>query len=225
MMDDLSDAVKLGKPKRLLWDRMTEQPELGDRFSRYMRAFAQHLAPDLMRLADLPTRPLRLLDLGGSHGTHSVAFCKRFPDLQAVIVDLEAALTDTGSRIAEAGFADRISVRSGDIRACDWGDEGYDLALYLSVAHNMSVDENRKILRHLARALRRDGVLIIHDYPRDTTPSLFEAAFRLTLLVETGTRTLTRAEFTELLQDAGFASHHLHVLSPAEKGSLIVARR
>lgn len=224
VMADLPDAVLQGRPKQLLWNRMAECADLGDRFARYMHAFAMHLAPDLLDLSDLPARPRRLLDLGGSHGTHSVAFCRRFPELQAVIVDLETALTDTSSHIAKAALANRIGVRAGDIRACDWGD-GYDLALYLSVAHNMSLDENRKIFRHLARVLRPGGVLIIHDYPRETTPALFEAAFRLTLLVETGTRTLSRFEFAELLDDAGFSSHRLQVLSPAEKGSLIVARR
>ncbi|MCB4859653.1 class I SAM-dependent methyltransferase [Sphingobium sp. PNB] len=224
VMDDLSDAVRQGGPKQLLWDRMAERPELGDRFSRYMHAFAKHLAPDLVDLSELPARPLRLLDLGGSHGTHSMAFCRRFPELQAVIVDLETALADTSARITYEGFADRISVRNGDIRECDWG-EGYDLALYLSVAHNMSIDENRRIFRRLGSVLRPGGVLIIHDYPRETTPALFEAAFRLTLLVETGTQTLTCVEFSDLLEDAGFSSNSLHVLSPAEKGSLIVARR
>lgn len=224
IMADLPDAVRLGKPVTLLWDRMTERPELGDRFARYMHAFARHLAPDLMSVSGLPKRPLRLLDLGGSHGAHSMVFCQRFPELQAVIVDLETALADTGTRIKEAGLADRIRIRGGDIRDCDWG-EGYDLALYLSIAHNMSLDENREIFRHLASSLQPGGVLIIHDYPRETKSSLFEAAFRLTLLVETGTQTLTPSEFTALLDEAGFSSHELYALSPAEKGSLIVARR
>lgn len=224
IMADLPGAVRRGGPERLLWDRMTEKPELGTNFSRYMNAFADHLAPDLLAIDCLPSRPRRLLDLGGSHGAHSMAFCQRYPDLEAVIVDLESALTQTRVRIDDEGFSNRISVRPGDVRACDWGD-GYDIALYLSVAHNMSIEENRKIFRHLAQVMRPGGVLVIHDYPRETTPAIFEAAFRLTLLVETGTRTLSYFEITDMLDEAGFSSYRNIILSPAEKGTLIIARR
>jgi SAM-dependent methyltransferase len=224
IMDDLSGAVARGRPDRLLWDRMSVQPELGARFARYMHAFAEHLSPDILAAANLPQRPCRLLDLGGSHGRHSIAFCRANPELHAVIVDLDSALTDTRALIAAEGLEDRITVRAGDIRNSDWGGD-FDAALYLSVAHNMSWAENRRIFGHLGQVIRPGGLLMIHDYPRETTPALFETAFRLTLLVQTGTQTYTCAEFSEFLCDAGFAEHRFETLSPAEKGTLIVALR
>lgn len=115
-------------------------------------------------------------------------------------------------------------MHGADLRSCDWG-EGYDVALYLSVAHNMHGDENRRIFRHLGEVVRPGGILVVHDYPKETTPPLFESAFRLTLLTETGTRTYSYAELTGMLADAGFATEARIVLSPAEKGTLIIARR
>lgn len=224
IMNDLPDAVLRGRPMQLLWDRMSEDPQMGIRFSRYMHAFAEHLSPDLLAAIPIPHGPKRLLDLGGSHGVHSMAFCRRHSDLEAVIVDLASALDGTVDRIRAEGMAHRIEVRAADIRSCDWGDR-FDVVLYLSIAHNMSLEDNRKILRHLAAVMRPGGILVIHDYPRDTTPAIFEAAFRLTLLVETGTRTFSLKELTTMLDDAGFAAHRSLVLSPAEKGTLIVARR
>jgi len=223
IMDDLADAVRRGGPDRLLWDRMAARPELGDHFSRYMRAFAEHLSPDLLAATDRTVRPLRLLDLGGSHGVHSMAFCRQNPDLHAVIVDLESALTQTAALIDDQGLTGRIVVRPGDLRDGDWGSD-YDIVLCLSVAHNMSLDENRQIFRRLAKVMRPGGQLIIHDYPRETTPAVYDAAFRLTLLVETGTRTFTLDELRGLLTEAGFLPPRITTLSPAEKGALIIAR-
>jgi SAM-dependent methyltransferase len=224
ILDDLPAALAEGKPRQLLWDRMAAQPEMGTGFSRYMASFAQHLAPDIVAAVTLPDRPLTLLDLGGSHGHHAITFCHAYPRMKAVIVDLESALTETQVRIEREGLADRITLRPSDLRHPDWG-EGYDIALYLSVAHNMSPAENRANFRHLARATKPDGVLILHDYPRETTPALFETAFRLTLLTETGTRTYSYAELGSYLEEAGFLDHHLQVLDPAEKGALITARK
>ncbi|MGF7150770.1 SAM-dependent methyltransferase [Sphingomonas zeicaulis] len=224
IMQDLPDAVARGGPDRPLWDRMDAEPALGTRFSRYMQAFASHLLPDLLDRVELPDKAARLLDLGGSHGCHAAGFCQAYPGMSAVIVDLESALGETEGRIAQAGLADRVRTRPGDIRALDWG-SGYDVALYLGVAHNMRPDENQRIFAHLARVLRPRGVLVIHDYPRETTPDVFEAAFRLTLLVETGTRTYAFAELHAMLRAAGFADCRLETLQPAEKGALIIARR
>jgi SAM-dependent methyltransferase len=224
IMEDLPAAVTSGGPKQLLWERMSADPELGTHFSRYMRAFAEHLSPDLITSVTLPEGAGRLLDLGGSHGKHSMEFCRVYPELHAVIVDQSSALNQTEAEIGAAGLSDRTSIRPGDIRDCDWG-HGYDVVLYLSIAHNMTLDENRSILNHLATVMRPGGRLIIHDYPRDTTPALFETAFRLTLLVETGTRTFTYAEFSDVLSEAGFSRIELKTLSPAEKGALIIARR
>ncbi|MFD1951529.1 methyltransferase [Sphingomonas arantia] len=224
IMDDLGEAVRNGLPSQLLWDRMEERPELGRNFARYMATFARHLAPDLLELAPLSDGPLRLLDLGGSHGLHAMAFCDRHPGVRAVIVDLESALHETAKRIGHRSLADRIELRQGDIRSCDWGQD-YDIVLYLSVAHNMSREDNRAVFAHLAKTMRPGGSLIIHDYPVETTPALFLAAFRLTLLVETGTDTLGYGELAGMLSDAGFSQLSSHTLVPADKGTLILARK
>ncbi len=222
IMGELSDAVRRGAPVQLLWDKMDTDPALGMRFSRYMRAFAQHLTPDLLRLVEVPGDAARLLDLGGSHGIHTTSLCRQHANLDSVIVDLESALHDTEQSINAMGLGDRILVRPADIRACDWG-EDYDVILYLSVAHNLYAHENQRIFRHARSVLRPGGKLVIHDYPRETTPALFGAAFGLTLLVETGTRALAYAELCDMLTKAGFSAVAQHVLSPAEKGTVIIA--
>jgi hypothetical protein len=125
LMSNLTAAVRQGAPAKTLWESMEERPHWGPVFSSYMHAFAQHLGPDLLAKVSLPDGALRLLDLGGSHGLHSIAFCRRHPGLNAVIVDLPSALTQTAATLADAKLSDRISLRPGNLLEGDWGD-GYD---------------------------------------------------------------------------------------------------
>jgi SAM-dependent methyltransferase len=224
MMGDLDRAVKAGRPAQTLWERMALEPHLGPLFSRYMHAFAQDLGPDLVARTPVAPQHQRLLDLGGSHGLHTMRFCRHHPQLQAVIVDLPSALTDTPASIAAADLADRISTRPGNVLDLGWG-EGYDIVLYLSVGHNQQPEDNRRVIAEIARCLRPGGMLVVHDYLAGNPLNAFHAAFRLTLLFETGTRTYSEAEYQAWFDAAGFARTQRIDLDPLEKGSLLIAHR
>lgn len=224
MMGGLAEAVRSGHPEWTLWDAMVEHSHLGELFSSYMAAFASDLGPDLLKHVPVAADYLRLLDLGGSHGLHAIRFCQRYPQLSAAIVDLPSALTETGTTIANAGLAERIRLLPGDLQEVDWGGE-HDLVFYLSVAHNHTADENRRIIGHIGNSLRRGGLLVIHEYLAETPLDALDAAFRLTLLVETGTQTYRYDDYVDWLDAAGFASIVRIDLDPREKGSLILARR
>lgn len=224
MMGGLAEAVRSGHPEKTLWDAMVTHSHLGEIFSSYMAAFASDLGPDLLQHIPVSPEQHRLLDLGGSHGLHSIRFCQRYPQLSAVIVDLPSALTDTGASIAQERLAERIRLVPGDLQVIDWGRE-YDLVFYLSVAHNHSAEENRLVIERIGNALGRGGLLVIHEYLAEAPLDALDAAFRLTLLVETGTQTYRYADYCNWLTWAGFASIERIDLNPRQKGSLILARR
>ena len=246
MMGELDKAVRDGTPGKTLWERMREDPSLGPLFSRYMHAFAQHVGPDLTARVPVDRHQTRLLDLGGSHGLHSIGFCRAHPQLSAVIVDLPEALTDTPATIAQAGLQDRIALRPGNLLDLAWAeprtgmrngapgdrapgarpdDDRFDLALYLCVAHNQSAEDNARVIGQIARALKPGGMLVIHDYLATDPMNAFHAAFRLTLLYETGTRTYSEPEYRRWLDAAGFSGVERIDLNPLEKGSLLLATR
>lgn len=244
MMGDLADAVRRGQPEKTLWNAMCEKPQLGEVFSGYMAAFAADLGPDLLEHVPVAANQQRLLDLGGSHGLHSIRFCQRYPQLSARIVDLPSALTQTPATIAEAGLSERIQLSPGNLLdavggeddaaradgankaegAGDWGKE-HDLVFYLSVAHNQTAADNRRVIARIAQALRPGGLLVIHEYLEETPLNAFDAAFRLTLLFETGTKTHRFEDYSEWLSAAGFGAVRRIDLNPREKGSLLLARR
>lgn len=224
IMSGLTDAVRRGSPEKTLWEVMLERTHLGPIFSSYMHSFAHHLGSDLLEKVSLPAGPLRLLDLGGSHGLHSISFCERYPEMSAVIVDLASALTNTEALIAQEHLSDRISLRPGNLLDGDW-DTDYDAVFYLSVAHNQTPEDNRRVIRRIGQVLRPGGLLVIHEYLAESSPLPFHAAFRLTLLVETATRIYSFDEVCGWLDEAGFAAPIRIDLDPREKGSLIIARR
>ncbi len=222
LMSNLTAAVQKGAPEKTLWQSMQERPHWGPIFSSYMHAFAQHLGPDLLEKVKLPVGARRLLDLGGSHGLHSIAFCRQYPGLNSVIVDLPSALTQTEATLTEAKLSERIVLRPGNLLDGDWGD-GYDAVFYLSVAHNQTAEDNRRVIEHIGRVLRPGGLLLIHEYLTGAPLDLYDAAFRLTLLVETATRTYSFEELSGWLVAAGFEVPSRIDLDPREKGSLLVA--
>ncbi len=223
LMSNLTGAVRKGAPEKTLWDSMQERPHWGPVFSRYMQAFARHLMPDLLTKIELPSNAKRLLDLGGSHGLHSVAFCKKYPALSAVIVDFPTALTQTEAFLAEQGVSSRISLRPGNVIDGDFGEGPYDAVFYLSVAHNQTAEDNVAVIQHIARVLRPGGLLLIHEYLTGAPLDVYDAAFRLTLLVETATRTYSFEEISSWLTSNGFGTPNRLDLDPREKGTLLTA--
>ena len=220
----LPNAIREGKPEKTLWERMEEEPGMGSLFSDYMLAAAKYLGPDFLDKIVPPNGARRMLDLGGSHGLHSISFCQRYLDMSATIVDLPQSLLNTESLIAREGLADRIELLPGSLLGTNWG-EDYDLVLYFSVAHNQSLEENSEVMRRIWQALNYGGVLAIHEYLADPPLAEYNAAFRLTLLAETGTQIYTFAQLSNLLTEAGFESIHSVELVPHEKGTLILATK
>jgi SAM-dependent methyltransferase len=224
LMSHLTAAVRKGAPEKTLWSSMQERPHWGPIFGSYMQAFARHLGPDLLRLVTLPDGARRMLDLGGSHGLHSVGFCRAYPALESVIVDFPSALGETEAMLAREGLAARVTVKPGDLLHGDWG-TGYDVVLYLSVAHNQTAEDNARVLAQIGAVLRPGGLLVIHEYLTGAPLDVYDAAFRLTLLTETATRTYGFEEFAGWLAAAGFEPPTRLDLEPREKGSLLLARK
>lgn len=219
---ELGAAIRRGGPALPLFERFAREPALGADFAAYMRAFAEHVGPAIVRAVRPARTARRLLDIGGSHGLHAIGFCRAVPGLEAIVLDHASALGATAANARAAGLQRRIRTRAGDCVTDELG-TGFDLVLYFSVAHNQTAAANARVLRKCARALRSGGTLVIHDYLRDEVPAAFGAAFDLTLLLEVGQRTWDRAQFERWLRAAGFVrTRHVPLADPA-MGSLIVA--
>jgi (2Fe-2S) ferredoxin/predicted O-methyltransferase YrrM len=148
----------------------------------------------------------RMLDLGGGSGAYSIAFARAVPGLRSEILDRSDVLPLTQEYIREAGLADRIATRAGDMLSDPLG-ENYDLILASAICHMFSQEENRSLFRRVRQALGPKGKFVVQDFilePDKTAPQ-FAALFSLNMLV--GTRSgssYSEPEYASWLRDAGF---------------------
>lgn len=108
----------------------------------------------------------RMLDIGGAHGQHSVALCKRLPNLSATILDLPQAIDKAAPLLAKMGLGDRVRHQAGNVLADDLGENQYDIILMSSLAHHFSSAQNQQIADKVARSLKPGGIYIVNEFIR-----------------------------------------------------------
>lgn len=149
----------------------------------------------------------RMLDLGGGSGAYSIAFARTIPDLRSDLLELGDVVPLAQENIRKAGFADRISVRPGDMLRDPLG-ENYDLVLASAICHMFSPEENQRLFQRAYAALAAGGRFVVQDFilePNKTAPRQ-AALFSLNMLV--GTRagsSYSEPEYAAWMQKAGFS--------------------
>lgn len=113
--------------------------------------------------------PTRMLDIGGSHGQHSVALCKRYAGLSSTIIDLPAAIEQAAPLLARLGMGDRVKHQAGNALTDDFGVSQYDIVLMSSLAHHFTDDQNRAVAKRVARALKPGCIYIVNEFIRPET--------------------------------------------------------
>ena len=222
LMEDLHQVVRRGGPDRPLYEYLQEQPELGRANAEYMKAMAQLTAGSIAQAVPVPDTATRLLDLGGSHGSYSIAFCKRHPRLEAVVYDLPVAVAGTGEAIAAEGLAGRMSVQHGNYLADDIG-EGYDVILCFLLNHNHTEDDNKRLAAKIGKALNPGGMVVVHEFLRGDPPDAFNALYSLLFFMYSAGRNYSYQEITGWLADAGLSGFNRVDLPPRGQSSLITA--
>jgi len=150
----------------------------------------------------------RLMDVGGGSGAVSIALCRAFPDLEAVVVDQPAVAARAAVHVEDAGLANRITIRPANLFE-DGLPPGCDVAVLANVLHDFSPERAQEILRRVHDALPHGGrLLILEIVPDDERrgPPL-AVAFSVAMIVHTaGGDAHTVAQYRQWLQAAGFGA-------------------
>ncbi len=145
------------------------------------------------------------------------------PSLRAEVLDLASVVPIAQKHINEAGLAERVSTRIGDLTTDEFG-KNYDLILLSAICHMLDPQQNRDLFRRCYRALAPGGRVVIRDFildPDKTTPK-WAALFSINMLVGTkGGAAYTDAEYKSWLTGAGLRGFKR--LEPT--GDIIVANR
>jgi len=170
----------------------------------------------------------RLLDLGGGPGTSALAFCERWPGLQAVVFDLPDVVAIAREEIAAAGLEDRVSTLAGDYHVDSLAPADgnpYDAVYVSNIIHSLAPAETCALLTSAMAAMTPGGLLVIKDFFLDDggCQPAFGSRFAVNMLVGTsGGKSYTWAETETLCRELGLVN--LRRLSVAVNSGLLVAR-
>lgn len=235
LWDALPEVVRTNQPARHMpYEEDSERPEVKAALERHyagLAALAMVLGRELIYRVRLPPAATRLLDVGGSHGAYSALFCRRYPALQATIVDLPPGI-EAGKRIVPGlGVGERIDFIVQDLLNEEFPEQltqAFDCALYFHIAHLLPPESNEQLLKKVAHCLKPGGMLVFVDQITNQ-----EHIFRLgTAMVQMMALTMniiggTCYPFATVkgwLEEAGLGSVRLHRLwTPG--ATLITARK
>ncbi len=212
----LEDAVRQGKPPLTIYEWFDKQPGRWKVAQAGFQSLAPFLAKVVVDKVRLPPAARRLIDVGGGHGFYSVEFCRRYPELSAVVFDMPGALETAQETIAQAKMGNRVSLQPGNF----WRDElgsGFDVALLFNVIHGYPPDQNLQLFSKIAGALNPGGLLIIQDLFRGPTlgPAT-RALYRfwaLSFFATMGGQLYTYRDVAPWLEKAGFTPRQVRTRS------------
>ena len=163
----LEDYLRTGVP-------YIGRADLGDEgwlvYQRAMRSLARMSTQEIARRMPTPTRPTTMLDIGGGHGQLSVAFCRRYANLRAVVLDLPDACRQAAPLLAEEEMGDRVVLRPGDALADDLGRDTWDIVTAMNIVHTLSPEQTRHLIHQVGPALKPGGIFAVIDFMRPTHP-------------------------------------------------------
>lgn len=167
MIDRMEDYVRTGQALDL---HQSTGPDAWGAYQRAMRALAGLAAPEVVRRIPVPPGATTLLDIGGSHGFYSVSLCRKYPSLSAVVLDLPQAIEHAAPILAREGMGDRVRHRAGDALTDDLGVEAWDLVFTAQLVHHFDEATNQAFAARVARALKPNGVFVILELIRPSSP-------------------------------------------------------
>jgi SAM-dependent methyltransferase len=179
------EYVRTGKPIDV--HRSISGDEQWGLYQRGMRSLAGPSAAEVAHRTPVRSGARDLLDIGGSHGYHSVVLCRRHPGLRAVVLDLPEAVKQAAPILAQEGMGDRVTHRIGNALTDDLGAGAWDVVFVAYLVHHFDDATNREFARRVARALRPGGAFVIQELVRpdahsaaDQQGALLDLYFALT---------------------------------------------
>jgi predicted O-methyltransferase YrrM len=215
---DLTEVVKRGHPRA----RRDEERVRRD-FARAVFQQSSGAASQVARLVEC-TRIASMVDVGGGAGAFALAFARRYPQLEVLLLDRdEAALRLAEEQRDAAALGDRVRIRRGDFLRDELG-ATVDLVFASLVLCVLGEEDAPRLLERAAGWLRPGGRIVIRDFllAEDRSAPPEAALFSVNMLVATPKgRVHSEAQLRRWLADAGFEAIHRLPVGPLP---LLVAR-
>jgi len=109
---------------------------------------------------------LRLLDVAGGSGAFSITLCKRYPGLQATVLDFPRMTRVAQQYVQEAGLSERIGLLPGNALEVDWP-RNQDAILFSYLLYCVDGANMAGLMERAYQSLRPGGRLFVHDFMVD----------------------------------------------------------
>jgi hypothetical protein len=194
------------------WEYLAQHPETAATINDMMSSASMLRAQALARTYDF-SKVERLVDVGGGEGGLLCAVLQAYPHLRGVVFDLPSVTAGARERLLEAGLAERAEVVGGDF--FEGVPRGADAYVLSWVLHDWDDESALRILKICRAAIQKAGRLLVvemvlpsPDELRSPQADYLEQLAKVTdleMLAVVGGRERTRAEYGQLLAQAGFA--------------------
>jgi ubiquinone/menaquinone biosynthesis C-methylase UbiE len=179
-----------------------EHPESKEPFDAAMTEYSETVSEAVTKTYDF-SHCKKIVDVGGGHAGLLSAILKTYANVEGVVFDQPATIEGARRRIEQKGLEKRCEVAGGDFfQEVPTGGDAYILK---AILHDWDDERALSILKNIHRAMQPGGKLLLVEtvIPANGEPS-FSKLFDLHMLVMTGGRERTEAEYAELLRKAGF---------------------
>jgi len=220
--ENLPDSLRTGRPASHALYAMTgfeyfqRHPAVARIFHDAMAEATEHVAAALATVVDL-SRWASMADIGGGNGLLLSRLLVAAPAARGLLFDLPEALAGASERLHEAGVTSRCDVLAGDF--FESIPAGLHVYLMKSVLHDWDDAQCVDILRNLRVAMSTGGVSFIIERLRPyrvecSADHRQTAMMDMNMMVTTGGRERSRAEFVALFEQAGLELDGAPLLLP-----------
>jgi len=185
-----------------IWKYFSQNPEDAAVFNDSMSANTAAVNQAITSLYDF-SQFNKVIDIGGGHGGLITSILQSNPEVQGVVFDAPEVISGARPKLEQAGIANRCDAVAGDFfKAVPEGGDAYTMKW---IIHDWEDQKAITILKNCRQHMQPNGRLIIVDcvVPDNDAPD-FSKTFDLNMLVMTGGKERTKAEFEELLAASGF---------------------
>jgi ubiquinone/menaquinone biosynthesis C-methylase UbiE len=189
---------RLGMP---IWEFFEKNPENAATFNNSMSHATAGINAALVGSYDFSSIG-KIVDVGGGHGGLITAILKTTPNIKGVLFDASSVI-EGAKRNMSAELRERCELVAGDFFKSV--PDGGDAYLLKWIIHDWDDDQAIAILKNCHRAMPPSGKLLLVEaiVPLGNEPSPSKW-FDLNMLVMTGGRERTEAEYRNLFRAAGF---------------------
>jgi hypothetical protein len=204
----LLESIKSGETSfdrgygQSLFEFLEQEPEAAEIFNNNMRASTSSMIEDIFELYDFSSAGL-IVDIGGGHGGLTEAIITNYRENSAVIFDLPSVISEGKKRFKAIEISAQIKFISGSF--FDYIPSGGDLYCLKDILHDWNDEQSLNILHNCRKAIGAGGKLCIIEriIPEMNEPSPGKL-IDIVMLILTGGRERTKAEYSELLTQADF---------------------